>query len=84
MKYHHGKELSGAQLKNDDYAYIVYEADNIAAAVHRRILMRGKIPLTQKFDKELPLQSIFRVFGGNTSNKPLQYYLRGIDVSRSL
>ena len=23
LNYHHGKELSAAQLKNDDYAYIV-------------------------------------------------------------
>ena len=81
LKYHHGKELSAAQLKNDDYAYIVYEADNVAAAVDRRDLDEGESTATQKFDKEIPLQSIFRVFGGNTSNKPLQYYLRGIDVS---
>ncbi len=81
LKYHHGKELSAAQLKNDDYAYIVYEADNIAAAVDRRDLDEGDISPTQKFDKELPLQSIFRVFGGKTSTQPLQYYLRGIDVS---
>ena len=81
LKYHHGKELSVAQLKNDDYAYIVYEADNIAAAVDRRDLDEGESTATQKFDKELPLQSIFRVFGGKTSTQPLQYYLRGIDVS---
>lgn len=81
LKYHHGKELSAAQLKNDDYAYIVYEADNIAAAVDRRDLDEGESTATQKFDKELPLQSIFRVFGGKTSTQPLQYYLRGIDVS---
>ena len=81
LKYHHGKEISAAQLKNDDYAYIVYEADNIAAAVDRRDLDEGESTATQKFDKELPLQSIFRVFGGKTSTQPLQYYLRGIDVS---
>ena len=81
LKYHHGKELSAAQLKIDDYAYIVYEADNIAAAVDRRDLDEGESTSTQKFDKELPLQSIFRVFGGKTSTLPLQYYLRGIDVS---
>lgn len=56
LKYHHGKELSAAQLKNDDYAYIVYEADNIAAAVDRRDLDEGESTATQKFDKELPLQ----------------------------
>lgn len=81
LKYHHGKELSAVQLKNDDYAYIVYEADNIAAAVDRRDLDEGESTATQKFDKELPLQSIFRVFGGKTSTQPLQYYLRGIEVS---
>lgn len=81
LKYHHGKELSAAQLKNDDYAYIVYEADNIAAAVDRRDLDEGESTATQKFNKELPLQSIFCVFGGKTSTQPLQYYLRGIDVS---
>ena len=59
----------------------MYEADNIAAAVDRRDLDEGDISPTQKFDKELPLQSIFRVFGGKTSTQPLQYYLRGIDVS---
>jgi len=81
LKYHHGKELSAAQLKNDDYAYIVYEADNIAAAVDRRDLDEGENTSAQKFDKELPLQSIFRVFGGKTSTQPLQYHLRGLDVS---
>ena len=54
---------------------------NIAAAVDRRDLDEGESTATQKFDKELPLQSIFRVFGGKTSTQPLQYYLRGIDVS---
>ena len=81
LKYHHGKDLSSATLKNDDYAYIVYEADNIAAAVDRRDIDEGDDSSTQRFDKGLPLQSIFRVFGGHTSTQPLQYYLRGIDAS---
>lgn len=81
LKYHHGKDLSSATLKNDDYAYIVYEADNIAAAVDRRDIDEGDDSSTQRFDKGLPLQSIFRVFGGRTSTQPLQYYLRGIDAS---
>ena len=81
LKYHHGKDLSSATLKNDDYAYIVYEADNIAAVVDRRDIDEGDDSSTQRFDKGLPLQSIFRVFGGHTSTQPLQYYLRGIDAS---
>ena len=29
IKYHHGRELSGAGLDIDDLAYVIYEADNI-------------------------------------------------------
>ena len=47
LKYHHGKDLSSATLKNDDYAYIVYEADNIAAAVDRRDIDEGDDSSTQ-------------------------------------
>ena len=36
IKYHHGKELSGANLPTDALAYVVYEADNIAAGLDRR------------------------------------------------
>ena len=81
LKYHHGKELGSANLSINDYSYIVYEADNIAAAVDRRDLDEGENISAQKFDKELPLQSIFRVFGGKTSTQLLQYHLRGLDVS---
>lgn len=36
IKYHHRKELSGANLPTDALAYVVYEADNIAAGLDRR------------------------------------------------
>ena len=36
--FHHQKEISeqGTVLKDNDFAYIVYEADNIAAGLDRR------------------------------------------------
>lgn len=36
IKYHHGRELSGTDLPADSLAYVVYEADNIAAGLDRR------------------------------------------------
>lgn len=36
IAYHHHAELSHADLQNDDLAYVVYEADNIAAGLDRR------------------------------------------------
>ena len=29
VRYHHGRDLSGAHLAVDDLAYLVYEADNM-------------------------------------------------------
>jgi CRISPR-associated protein Csm1 len=36
IKYHHAKQLKSADLNSDSIAYIVYEADNIAAGTDRR------------------------------------------------
>lgn len=83
VRYHHAKELAAAShILNDDCAYIVYEADNIAAAVDRREYDEGEVGVLNisKFDKELPLQSIFRVFGGKTSKNNLSYPLRGLNI----
>ena len=37
IKYHHGRELSGAGLSADDLAYVIYEADNIAAVSYTHL-----------------------------------------------
>lgn len=36
MRLHHAKALKTAKPLADDFSYIVYEADNIAAAADRR------------------------------------------------
>ncbi|WP_277302445.1 type III-A CRISPR-associated protein Cas10/Csm1 [Veillonella caviae] len=84
VQYHHAAELKNASsyLSDDDYAYIVYEADNIAAAVDRRDYDEGENSESSslQFDKYMPLQSIFRVFGDAVSKKSLHYPLRGLNV----
>lgn len=75
VRYHHGAHLKGAKLKDDALAYIVYFADNIAAAVDRREKEAGEYG----FDKSVPLASIFNILNGNTEEK--HYKLQRLDPS---
>lgn len=58
IKYHHRDNLKTASLPNNDLAYIVYEADNIAAGMDRRE-NEGQ---EKGFNPKLNLDSIFSVF----------------------
>lgn len=83
LRYHHGKPLSKAtHLSNDDLAYIVYEADNLSAGLDRREFDEGEVEEQSgaKFDRYIPLQSIFSSFGGKQSNPRAHYRLRGINA----
>lgn len=62
VRYHHGRDLSGAHLTPDDLAYIVYEADNLAAGIDRRDRDDGTAAFG--FDPELTLENVFNVFDG--------------------
>lgn len=61
VRYHHGADLKKAELPKDSPAYIVYIADNIAAASDRREKDDGEVG----FDAEISLQSIFNILNGN-------------------
>lgn len=64
VKYHHSDMLFDAQIADDSMAYIVYIADNIAAATDRR-----ENDDTEKgFNPQMPLESIFNLLNGNTDN----------------
>lgn len=78
IKYHHKKQLASAKLLPDDLSYIVYEADNIAAAMDRRADEEGR---SNSFDATLPLSNIFNVFGGSSARRSAQgvFRLRGMD-----
>lgn len=81
IKYHHAQYLKNANIENSHIAYIVYEADNIAAGVDRRkdldnehIELKSK---WDKFDKTLCLSSVFNNISNNKTD--FIYKLRAMD-----
>lgn len=74
IRYHHGRELGGqaARLPEDDLAFLVYEADNIAAGTDRRGLEEGvdgeEAPEAGKpkprWETYANLENIFNIFSG--------------------
>ena len=64
--YHHADLLQNANIKENDIAYIVYVADNIASAVDRRTLHDEK---AFGFEWNMPLQSVFNILNGNDQMK---------------
>lgn len=73
-RYHHSKELMRANLSEDNIAYIVYEADNIAAGIDRRSIELGD----EGFDPSMPLSSIFNMVRYNKSDEFTAYPLISI------
>lgn len=61
VRYHHSDALGKAKLEKDALAYIVYMADNIAAAADRR----EKPEEESGFDLHTPLQPVFNILNGN-------------------
>lgn len=62
IRYHHGDLLSGANIPDNDNAYIVYIADNIAAGMDRRTSSIENCG----FNKNIGLSSIFNLINGNS------------------
>lgn len=60
VSFHHGRNLRGARLADDSPAYIVYLADNLAAAADRREI-EGE---GGSFDRGLPLAPVFSHLDG--------------------
>ena len=60
VRYHHGMYLKNASLAEDDKAYVVYYADNVAAFSDRR-----EAEGEGGFDKAMPLESVFNILNGN-------------------
>lgn len=78
VRFHHGAALKDAQIEKDDLSYIVYLADNIAAAADRR----EKEAEDKGFECSVPLQSIFNILNGNHEE---MYYMPGdMDPSRAV
>lgn len=71
--YHHADMLRDAGLANDNPAYIVYMADNIASAADRR----QKDSEDMGFEVSMPLQSIFNIL--NENDAELYYQPKTLD-----
>lgn len=63
IRYHHAEELKNADITAQSPAYIVWEADNIAAGIDRRKKsFEEDDDELYHFRKELPLYSVFNTF----------------------
>ena len=60
LRYHHAAALRNAKLPKDSPAYLVYIADNLAAAADRREI-EGE---GNTFDRDLPLSPVFTHLNG--------------------
>ncbi|MFC2740525.1 MAG: type III-A CRISPR-associated protein Cas10/Csm1 [Selenomonas sp.] len=75
VRHHHADELRGLHAEADDISYIVYEADNLAAASDRRTLEEGG----GGFSATANLESVFNLFGGSAAQRERDaFYLRGL------
>lgn len=77
VRYHHGAELGGAHIPNNSPAFIIYIADNIAAASDRR----KNESKDSGFDRQVPLESIFNILNGNHGS--MHYHPEALDDSKS-
>lgn len=74
VKYHHA-DMAKRLTEDNDLAYIVYEADNIAAGTDRREVQDSE---SSGFDRQASLESVFNVFGASEGSEKTAYYLRGL------
>ena len=81
VRYHHAKYLSSAHLMDNDLAYLVCEADNIAAGADRREAVdNGEI---FGFDSRLSLENVFNVFEGTKKEEKSFFPLRELNTGEA-
>ncbi len=82
VRYHHQGQLKSAGLKEDDLAYIVCEADNIASGADRRKNENENFG----YDLTVPLSSVFNVLNDNKtkSMKNCRHYLRALKEGENI
>lgn len=62
VRFHHAADMAGGKLEGSALAYVVYMADNMAAAADRR---EGGESEKMAFDKGVPLAPVFNLLRGN-------------------
>ncbi|MCD8256214.1 MAG: type III-A CRISPR-associated protein Cas10/Csm1, partial [Oscillospiraceae bacterium] len=75
VRHHHAADLKHLHA-SEDFSFIVYEADNLAAGSDRRALENA----TGGFSAGANLESVFNLFGGDAKGGAREaFYLRGLD-----
>lgn len=77
---HHHSDLALLNTAVDDIAYLIYEADNLAASSDRR----KNEDNGSGFSVTMPLKNVFNVFSGDESSLETAYYLRGLMEEQEL
>lgn len=75
INYHHYGVLKNADLKKDSMAYIVYEANNIASGIDRRLIYEEP-DSNQFFDEKTPLHSVFNLLHIHKNDRKGAYKLK--------
>ena len=78
VHYHHAADMRQAKLPHDSLAYIVYMADNIAAAADRR-KQEQEDSVPGGFDKSKAMDSIFNLLNGNNQHKAYSPRLTNVE-----
>lgn len=79
VAYHHADSLKKFEGATDDIAYIIYEADNLAASTDRRSNETGEFG----FDSKQSLENVFNVFR-NSGKTQTSYYLRSLTKEKRM
>ena len=81
IRYHHVRDLNNANIADDDLCYLTYFADNIAAAIDRRVndLEEGGENQENNFDKKTPLESVFNILNNNKEKKHYKQALLSLE-----
>ncbi len=78
VKYHHADSIRGAKIGDDSLAYIVYMADNVAAAADRR----QKETEDLGFEVSMPLQSVFNIL--NLNRQEMYYEPKMLNINEGI
>lgn len=64
IRYHHKKDILQSKISDDDMAFLVYIADNIASGADRR---SDEEEQAKGFDKAMPLENIYNLMNQNNA-----------------
>ena len=72
IRFHHARELKNAsELANDSLAYITYFADNISAAMDRKL--DENIDQRVTFNRDARLEKVFNILNGHADKNELDH-----------